>query len=78
MVLIFVHNSLAFFVLTRKTLNLNVSLSLQFEASLCYFLSLNLTATKEPFFSDCIGGDVSALARISITYMTWVCRQLID
>ena len=38
----------------------------------------NLTATTEPFFSDCIGGDVSTLARISITYMTWVCRQLID
>ena len=54
------HNSLAFFVLTRKTLNLNVSLSLQFEASLCYFWSFNLIATKEPFFSDCISGDVSA------------------
>ena len=39
---------------------------------------INLTATTEPFFSDCIGGDVSTLARISITYMTWVCRQLID
>ena len=54
------HNSLAFSVLTRKTLNLNVSLSLQFEASLCYFWSFNLIATKEPFFSDCISGDVSA------------------
>ena len=43
------HNSLAFFVLTRKTLNLNVSLSLQFEASLCYFWSFNLIAIKEPF-----------------------------
>ena len=54
------HNSLAFFVLTRITLNLNVSLSLQFEASLCYFWSFNLIATKEPFFSDYISGDVSA------------------
>ena len=41
-------------------------------------LPFNLIATKEPFFSDCISGDVSALARISITYMTWVCRQLIN
>ena len=54
------HNSLALFVLTQITLNLNVSLSLQFEASLCYFWSFNLIATKEPFFSDCISGDVSA------------------
>ena len=52
----------------KLTLNLNVSLSLQLEASLCYFWSFNLIATREPFFSDCIGGDVSALARISITY----------
>ena len=62
-----------FFVLTRKTLNLNVSLSLQFKASLCYFWSFNLIATKESFFSDCISGDVSALALIFITYMMWVC-----
>ena len=48
------------FCVNAKTLNLNVSLSLQFEASLCYFWSFNLIATKEPFFSDCISGDVSA------------------
>ena len=27
--------------------------------------------------SDCIDGDVSTLARTSVTYMKWVCRQLI-
>ena len=36
-----------FFLITRKTLNLNVSLSLQFEASLCCFWSFNLIATRE-------------------------------
>ena len=35
-------------------------------------------ATRELFFSDCFGGDVFTLARNSIKYMTWVCRQLID
>ena len=66
-----------FFVLTRKTLNLNVSLSLQFEASLCYFWSFNLIAIRELFFSDYFGGDVFTLAQNSFTYMTWVCHQLI-
>ena len=56
---------LAFSVLTRKTINLNVSLSLQFEASLYYFWGFNLIVTREMFFSDCIGGDVSTLVRIS-------------
>ena len=57
-----------FFVLTRKTLNLNVSLPLQFEASLCYFWSLNLIATKEPFFFYCIGGDVYSCANFYYVY----------
>ena len=67
-----------FFFWSRGGEGGNVSLSLQFGAGLCYFLSFNLIATKQPFFSDCIGGDVSALSRISITYMMWVCRRLID
>ena len=54
---------------TRKTLNLNVSLSLHFEASLLYFWSFNLIATRELFFSDHFGGDVFTLAQNSLTYI---------
>ena len=64
--------SLALIVLTRKTLNLNVSLSLQFEASLCYFWSFNLIATRELFVSDYFGADVFSLVQNSITFMTYM------